>query len=85
MKQGYAVMVKQALKRCVSKNILVQVKGTGASGSFKINNEKNKVHQYKLHLLEWVGGFYPRWSGVVGPTTTLVKFTTLGKSKVTLK
>ena len=47
VKQGFEVLVKQALKRCVNKSLLVQVKGTGASGSFKINKEMKSVSQVK--------------------------------------
>lgn len=37
---GYERQVNQALKRGVSRGTLLQVRGTGASGSFKINKEK---------------------------------------------
>ena len=47
MKQGFESLVKQALKRCVNKNILVQVKGTGASGSFKINKEIKNINKVR--------------------------------------
>ena len=47
MKQGFESLVKQALKRCVSKNILVQVKGTGASGSFKVNKEIKNINKVR--------------------------------------
>lgn len=47
MKHGFEMHVKQALKRCVSKNILVQVKGTGASGSFKVNNELKNISKVR--------------------------------------
>ena len=48
MKQGFESLVKQALKRCVSKNILVQVKGTGASGSFKVNKEVKNISKVRV-------------------------------------
>ena len=41
------MLVKQALKRCVNKNILVQVKGTGASGSFKVNKEIKNINKVR--------------------------------------
>ena len=47
VKEGYEVLVKQALKRCVNKSLLVQVRGTGASGSFKVNKEMRSVSQVK--------------------------------------
>lgn len=37
---GYERQVNQALKRGVSRGTLLQVRGTGASGSFKINKDK---------------------------------------------
>ena len=47
MKHGFESLVKQALKRCVNKNILVQVKGTGASGSFKVNKEIKNISKVR--------------------------------------
>ena len=56
MKQGFESLVKQALKRCVNKNILVQVKGTGASGSFKVNKEIKNINKVKRDEGERGGG-----------------------------
>ena len=39
--------LKQALKRCVSQGVLKQVKGTGASGSFKLSEKPKKVTKKK--------------------------------------
>lgn len=40
----YEIYMKQALKRLVKKKTLVQTKGAGASGSFKINPAYQKKH-----------------------------------------
>ena len=50
VKQGFAMMVKQALKRCVNKKILVQVKG-GARGSFKVNKKIRRFSQVQSIIL----------------------------------
>lgn len=46
--ERYEVYLKQALKRLVKERMLLQIKGSGASGSFKLNPTSKKLQAKNL-------------------------------------
>jgi histone H1/5 len=46
--EGFEVHVKMNLKRCVTKGVLIQTKGTGASGSFKLAKKETSAPAKKV-------------------------------------